>query len=188
MKKVIFTTKSYQTFQEMIEREKFIGFISKIESCSGRRFAILTRGEFQGLAVDGQNMWTYLEKQPFEEGNYFSFQSRKDLLLWMAGDTNVDFSMIPLLDNFSPSTHSFVRDFSELIQYYKFIGFIPRNYHGDRPKFFILVEGSYKGIAIKADLTNTWVKKEKQKDAEGDYFIFETREDLIAWLGICRKE
>jgi hypothetical protein len=198
MKKVIFTEGKpfYMDFDEMIEREEYVGWIPEV--AINQKYCILTFGDYKGLAIDGNLHWIDISEQKHAEGTYFSFKSRTDLFLWMAGDESVELSEIIISshlsinkensnvsDVYSSPEYAYIKDFNELIEgfNFQFIGFIPKYYHGNKPKFFILVQGSYKGLAIKADLSNTWIKKEDQKNAEGDYFIFSSREELIDWLG-----
>jgi hypothetical protein len=196
MKTVIFTNNNcYRSFEYMLRTENVIGFIpasshpSAIEKLipSKRKYAVLTYGTYRGLAVDGKNAWTDFEKQKEEKGTYFSFNSRTDLLLWMAGDECVHLQEIYLIEN-GAEDKVLVGDFDELVNNFRNIGFVPRDYHGTPPKFFILPEGSYKGAAIKADLVNTWTKIEDQKKAKGTYFVFDSKEELMIWLGFYGKE
>jgi hypothetical protein len=69
----------------------------------------------------------------------------------------------------------------ELTSNHSFIGFIPRN---SPEKFMIITNDiSREILAIRPSAyNNIWCDSKKQETEDGDYFIFETMDDLLEWM------
>lgn len=67
-----------------------------------------------------------------------------------------------------------VNSFEDLTKL-KYVGF--ENYSG---KYMLMTSGKTRGFAVKP--WGTWTSLEKQKTAEGKYFLFDTANELLEWM------
>lgn len=185
MKKVKFTDGNcFSNFEDMLENcsYPFIGFQAK-EMGKDYRYFIVKGEDYRGLAIRPRSIWVPKERQCLEKGNYFGFEKENDLFSWLVG-FDVGIKIIPLyISSLKENNENlvFVKDFKTLIDTYNYIGFIP-NDNKKRQKYFILGQGSYRGVAICNDLQNTWSTKEQQKDYKEIYFVFDTFSEMVKWL------
>lgn len=68
-----------------------------------------------------------------------------------------------------------IKNFESMINNHKYIGFVPSNCSY---RYFIIVGGPYRGLAVNAE--NTW--SDHQSSADGDYFIFDSANELYEWM------
>jgi hypothetical protein len=183
MKKVIFT-KNLISFEEMLEKHKYIGFIPK--NSKRMRYMIIVYGEYKGLAVSGNSCWNLRENQPNARGQYFHFPDRVSLLEWVINsnepmhETNNEIYLESRESYLTKGKEEIIiNSFEKMIKDYDFIGFIPK-FQNTYKKYIILTYGDYRGLAVR--FNNHWTTVEEQKNTKGDYFIFETLEKLKEWF------
>lgn len=70
----------FESFEEMIENNFFIGFVPK---ASTNKLMLVPNGVFKRIAVSPTTFWCPTKEQDTEDGEYFVFESRNELLEWM---------------------------------------------------------------------------------------------------------
>jgi hypothetical protein len=80
--KQISTDYVYDSFEDMLASERYIGFIPKAVST---RYMLITGGsdEVKGCAVRPGGVWSSTVNQPNESGTYYHFESEAELLNWL---------------------------------------------------------------------------------------------------------
>jgi hypothetical protein len=71
--------KKYDSLYRLTMENDFVGF----STLGGGRYIIITSGGLRETAVRPDGTWTHTENQRHEKGDYFIFDSARELYDWM---------------------------------------------------------------------------------------------------------